>query len=169
MSAHEIHVGGGDLIFCAAHFIAFEGGASEHLHGHNYRCSITIRGRLEDKGYVLDFVTVRDRTRELIDGLDHRLLLPGESPWFEITRQGGSVSVEVDGRSYRFPESDVVLLPLNNTTSENLAGHLLDALVRELRLDERSGITEVALRLEELPGQGATVRRSFRSVPAGGE
>lgn len=169
MSTHEIHVGGGDLVFCAAHFIALEGGVSEHLHGHNYHLSITIRGDLREKGYVLDFVAVRERARELISHLDHRLLLPAEGPWFEIGHTDGAVTVEVGGRSYRFPEGDVVMLPVNNTTSENLATHLLDRLVEELGLDERAGVVEADLRLEELPGQGATARRSFQPEPAAGE
>lgn len=166
MSTHEIHVGGGDLVFCAAHFIALEGGVSEHLHGHNYHLSVTIRGELREGGYVLDFVAVRDRARELISRLDHRLLLPGEGSWFQIGRSDGSVTVEVDGRSYRFPEGDVVMLPVNNTTSENLATHLLDRLTEELELEERAGVVEAALRVEELPGQGATARRSFRPEAA---
>lgn len=168
MSAHEIHVGGQDLVFCAAHFIAFEGGASEHLHGHNYQASVTIRGELREKGYVLDFVAVRDRLEELLSAMDHRLLLPRESPWFGISRESGSVSVEAGDRSYRFPESDVVLLPVDNTTSENLATHLLDRLVEELRLDERTGLERVSLRLEELPGQGATAHRSLGSGDGAG-
>jgi 6-pyruvoyltetrahydropterin/6-carboxytetrahydropterin synthase len=161
MSVQEIHVGGRELVFSAAHFIAFEGGESEHLHGHNYHASASIVGSLREKGYVLDFVAVRDRLQELLAELDHRLLLPGESPWFAIARDGDSVAVEVDGRRYRFPEADVVILPLNNTTSENLAAHLLDRLVESLGLAGRDGLERASLRLEELPGQGATARRDL--------
>lgn len=167
MPRHEIHVGGQELVFSAGHFIAFEGGASEHLHGHNYQVSATIRGPLREKGYVVDFVAVRDRLREILSALDHRLLLPEESPWFTITRGGGAVEVEVGDRAYRFPEEDVAFVPVDNTTSENLSAHLLDRLVDALPLDGSAGPVEVALRLEELPGQGATSRRTLEPAPGG--
>lgn len=163
MPTHEIHVGGRELVFSAGHFIAFEGGESEHLHGHNYHVSVTIRGELREKGYVVDFVTIRNRLGAIIAELDHRLLLPEASPWFTVSRREGRVEVEIGGREYRFPEADVVLLPVNNTTSENLAAHLLDRLLAELSADELEGAVTASLRLEELPGQGATARRTLRA------
>ena len=71
------------LKFSAAHFIAYKG-FRENLHGHNYRVSVEVEGRLGGDGYVVDFGVVKKIARELCGRLDERVLIPAESdvlPW----------------------------------------------------------------------------------------
>ena len=150
--AAELHLTRADIGFSAAHFSVIDG-VAERLHGHNYRVSLRARGSVGADGTVVDFHALKDVLRQVCADLDERTLLPARSPTVHVAQEGGSVAVDTAARHYVFPTDDVRLLPLNNTTCECLAAHLL-AAVRE-----RLGALPVRLSLgvEELPGQGATV------------
>lgn len=172
MRRYRIEVTGDDLTFCSAHFLTFGGGASESLHGHNYRVTVGLGGELDAHRMVHDFVDLRQRIRRLLDALDHRVLLPSKSPSLEVTRGDGAVCAVREEKEYRFPESDVVLLPVENTTAEMLASHIADALAEEL-VELGAGPGDLVVELEEGPGQVASVSRPVSrnddaSGPGGG-
>ncbi len=151
------------LVFSSGHFITYDaGGQCEALHGHNYRVGVTLHGDVNEDAYVYDFVALKDRMRELVDVLDHRMLLPRDNPDLELRKEEGGVSVAYGDRRYVFPERDVVILPIPNTTAEMLAEYLLDRLADDLRGEGGSGVVEAAIEVEESFGQSATARRSLR-------
>lgn len=43
----EVFVAKEDFKFSSSHFVAFEG-FREHLHGHNYSCSVRMRGEVRE-------------------------------------------------------------------------------------------------------------------------
>lgn len=158
----EIEVEKDSLVFCAAHFITYGDGACERLHGHNYRVAVRLSGRLDEHGLVFDFLELRDRMRELVGRLDHRTLLPDSNPWLELERSEGTVTVRHEARAYSFPEEDVAVLPIANTTAELLARWLADRLVEELSGAEGAGrISEVRMEVEESFGQSGAWTRSM--------
>jgi len=109
--------------FSAAHFLIFPDGSCERLHGHNYHVRVEIEARLSRHGLVLDFKQVKPVVRELVDELDEHWIVPGQHP--ELTcEQGpdGRSQVRYRDRLYVAPSEDVIVLPINNTSSENLAG-----------------------------------------------
>lgn len=141
--------------FSAAHFLIFPDGSAERLHGHNYRVFVEIEARLSIHGLVLDFKAVKPVVRELCEELDEHWLVPGEHP---VLRHGlrpdGTVEVRYLERYYAAPAEDVIVLPINNTSSENLAAWFGRELRR--RLSERFADVEIrSLRLavEETSGQ----------------
>jgi len=141
--------------FSAAHFLIFPDGSSERLHGHNYRVAVEIRGSLSRHGLVLDFRAVKPVIRELCDELDEHWLVPGEHPVLRHEmRDDGVCEVRYGELYYAAPAGDVIVLPINNTSSENLAawfGRQLNA-----RLAERFGDVEVEqlrVAVEETSGQ----------------
>jgi 6-pyruvoyltetrahydropterin/6-carboxytetrahydropterin synthase len=108
--------------FSAAHFLIFPDGSAERLHGHNYRVFVEIEAELTRHGLVLDFKQVKPVVRELVDSLDEHWLIPGEHPvlsWKE--RDDGVCEVRYLERYYAAPREDVIVLPINNTSSETLA------------------------------------------------
>ncbi len=141
--------------FSAAHFLIFPDGSAERLHGHNYRVFVEIAARLSEHGLVLDFKHVKPVVRELCDELDEHWLVPGEHPVLRAAeRADGIVEVRYLDRFYAAPREDVIVMPINNTSSENLASWFGRELRR--RLAERFEDVEViALRLaiEETSGQ----------------
>jgi 6-pyruvoyltetrahydropterin/6-carboxytetrahydropterin synthase len=44
------------------------------LHGHNYRIEVVISGRLDDRGFVMDFAEIDADIMPFIKMVDHRLL-----------------------------------------------------------------------------------------------
>jgi 6-pyruvoyltetrahydropterin/6-carboxytetrahydropterin synthase len=108
--------------FSAAHFLIFPDGSSERLHGHNYRVRVEIEATLSRHGLVLDFKMVKPVVRALCDELDEHWLVPGEHPVLRWRRrEDGVTEVDYRGLHYAAPSADVLVLPINNTSSENLA------------------------------------------------
>lgn len=141
--------------FSAAHFLIFPDGSAERLHGHNYRVFVEIEARLSVHGLVLDFKHVKPIVRELCDELDEHWLIPGEHPVLRAAeRADGIVEVRYMDRFYAAPREDVIVLPINNTSSENLAAWVGRELRRRLAL-RFADVEVLALRLavEETSGQ----------------
>lgn len=157
MESYRVHLGREDLVFSAAHFITYGGGCCEALHGHNYRVSVTLEGEPDPHGLVVDFLVLQEVMEGLVDRLDHRTLLPAESAEIEVRREGGSVLARQGDAEYRFPEEDVVLLPVDNTTAERLASHLAGRLLEELEAAGAGGVERLELEVEESFGQAASV------------
>ena len=141
------------LVFSAAHFITYDGDTCEPLHGHNYHVSAEVRGELDANHYVIDFIALRDALQEIVDGLDHRMLLPTEHPTISVRTAADSVEVSHGERRWVFPAPDCVLLPMVNTTAELLARHigleLLDRL--EKKLGHRPA--DITIGVDECDGQ----------------
>src|SRR6476661_7332711 len=148
------------LVFASAHFITFAGHRCEGLHGHNYRASVTIEGRLnEEAWFVFDFVELKRIMRRLCDEIDHLVLLPLQSDRVKVTEEDENVLVAVDGRPrYVFPRRDCALLPIPNTTVEMLAQMLTERLHTELTSQGARGLTAIEMEVEENFGQSAVYR-----------
>ena len=141
--------------FSCAHFLIFPDGSKERLHGHNYHVDAKIEGQLTDKGIVIDFILVKPVIRELCDFLDEHWLLPGEHPELKIdARDDGHTEVVYRDARYLVPSDEVIILPINNTSAENLAAWIGRELVR--RIAERCGRTQsqrLELAVSETAGQ----------------
>ncbi len=165
MSGFAVTVTKDYLVFCAAHFITF-GGECETLHGHNYRVTVKIEGTPDANHYVFDFVTLKNIAREECNRLDHRMLLPTENPHLAITVQNGAVAVRFRDRVYQFPEADVVLLPIPNTTAEMLARYLAGRLRAHPLIAGAPNLEVLEVEVEESFGQAARYREILKERPA---
>lgn len=152
----QVHVAKDYLVFCAAHFITYEGEACERLHGHNYRASVTVEGPLDDNRYVIDFIALKDMMRRITDELDHHVLLPTRSRLIQVAENGAEVTARFAERRWSFPREDCVLLPVENTTAELLARWIGERL-RDV-LSQKYGTIPPLVRIdvEESFGQSAT-------------
>jgi 6-pyruvoyltetrahydropterin/6-carboxytetrahydropterin synthase len=140
-----------DFKFSVAHFTLFEDRPAELLHGHNYRVRVEISGTgLDGEGLLVDLERVKREIRRLCRGLDSRTLIPAESPRLAWERRDGGVEVRFEGRFYRIPEEDVLLLPLANTSIELLARLLWRGLAAELA---GTRAETLAVAVEESAGQ----------------
>jgi len=83
-SGFSIYVAKENLKFSAAQFIDYPG-FREPLHGHNYQVGVRVEGRLLPTGYVLDFGLIKRLTKEIVDRLDERTLVPAEPPLGAVT------------------------------------------------------------------------------------
>ncbi len=70
-----------EVSFSAAHCIKGHPGRCAELHGHNYRVIVTVAGdELDEQGMIIDFGTLKEMCRLVIDPLDHTFL--NEAPAF---------------------------------------------------------------------------------------
>jgi 6-pyruvoyltetrahydropterin/6-carboxytetrahydropterin synthase len=139
MAHFKVHVSKDYLIFCAAHFVTYDG-VSEPLHGHNYRASVTVEGTLQADHFVFNFVTLKRIMRGLVDQLDHLTLLPEFNPYFRLTRT----------------EREVI----PNTTAEKLAEYLAGQLRDQI--GHLPNLTACEMEVSEVEGQSALYREEWR-------
>jgi 6-pyruvoyltetrahydropterin/6-carboxytetrahydropterin synthase len=113
-------------------------------------------GEQDEDGMILDFLEVKKTLKQFANELDHRVILPGKSDFVKID-VGDDVQVTVSDKRYAFPTTDVVILDTPNTSAEELAKFLLKRFLEEVELNDR--IKEIAIGVDEGPGQGAFARK----------
>jgi 6-pyruvoyltetrahydropterin/6-carboxytetrahydropterin synthase len=155
MEHFHVRVASDDLVFSAAHFITLESGECEQLHGHNYRVAAEVRGPLGESGYVTDFRALREAVRAILGELDHRVLLPTESPLIHIAGDPQEVEVTFGFRRWVFPRGDCLLLRIANTTAELLAKHIGRRLLAGLTSRGSTRPELVRIEVEECFGRWA--------------
>ena len=143
------------LVFSAAHFITFNGNVCERLHGHNYRVTAEVFGPLDENHYVIDFIALRDTLHAIVLELDHHVLLPTDHPLIRVTADETSVTAVFEDRRWVFPRGDCVLLPVPNTTAEQLARHIGRRLLAELAARGLPKPERVSIEVDECEGQSA--------------
>src|SRR6266704_6175304 len=127
----KVKIEGGYLRFSSAHFITY-GGKCERLHGHNYGVLVEVEGTLNDDKLVFDFIALKRLTREICQRLNHRFLLPMLNPHLELVESLDAWEVRFQDKRYVFPLSDVVELPIDNSTAERLAEYICVELYARL-------------------------------------
>lgn len=149
-----LQVGRGEFGFAAAH-AGLHDGEFEPLHGHTFQVTLRLSGEPDSDGMLIDFSKVKAALREAIAPLRRRTLMPGRAPQVRITPENDTLSIAISGKSYVLPAEDVVVLPLANTTTEAIAGYLLDQVLPHLQ-GER--LTTAELEVSEAPDTSATAR-----------
>lgn len=163
MKQFEARVTKDSLVFSAAHFITFNGTICERLHGHNWRVDVTVEGQLDENSYVFDFIALRDRTMDLVQQLDHKVLLPQNHPSIRVSTSsdGKEVTATFEDRRWVFPVEDCEIMPVANTTAELIADWFAGQLAAQLQLESVHNVTGLRVSIEENFGQWATVRTSL--------
>jgi len=105
--------------FSSAHFVEIDG-VFEGLHGHNFSVSAEVEGIAED-GLVMDFRELQRALERAVAPMDHRVLIPKNNPALSIETKGDNLEIVASGKRYRFPERDSLLLPIRNSTAEEMA------------------------------------------------
>lgn len=152
----EVRVTKDYLVFSAAHFITFEGNVCERLHGHNYRVEVHVQGPLDENHYVVDFIALLRLARTITDRLDHRVLLPTQSPVIHVRGNESQVTARFEDRVWMFPKDDCVLLEIPNTTAELLARWIAGELEKGFDREKRPFPSSGSVRVEENFGQWAS-------------
>jgi 6-pyruvoyltetrahydropterin/6-carboxytetrahydropterin synthase len=113
-------------VFAAGHFITLADDLCEAVHGHNWTVGVDVEGPPGRHGMVVDFIALRDCVSEIVSRLDHRMLLPTENRFLQVTTASGpggraETTVTFGDRRWIFPADECVLLPVANTTAEWIA------------------------------------------------
>ncbi len=143
--------------FACSHFMIFDDGSREPLHGHNYR--VQVKGDALELGksdMVFDFLDIKPIVREVCDSLDHKLILPKENHQLKIFEEDKNYNIQTpDGSHFSIPKQDVLLLPIENTSSERIAIYLNEK-IREITWNKfQFKFAKLEVEVEETPGQSA--------------
>ncbi|MDA0815476.1 MAG: 6-carboxytetrahydropterin synthase [Chloroflexi bacterium] len=134
----------------------------EPLHGHNYLVRCRVKGDLTDDRWVIDFSTLKQYARDICDELDHHFLLQRNSRLIDIEEREDSWALRFGKREYVLPKSDVVALPIENTTAELLAEYIAERIIGRLEEHGHQNITRISVDVEEMPGQAGGYARGLQ-------
>ena len=154
-SQFRVRVTKDHLVFSAAHFITFHGNICERLHGHNWRTAVELTGPLDENSYVFDFIALRDALQQIVNELDHRVLLPTKHPAILVEADDKEVTATFEERRWVFPREDCALLPIENTTAELIARWIGEQLREEICHKPECLIETIRIEVEENFGQWA--------------
>lgn len=140
-----------EIDISCAHFIETDG-AFEPLHGHNIEVSAEVEGR-EDEPMVMDFRELRSLINGICDELDHRVIVPEGNPHLVLKRSEGCIEINTPKKRYRFPLTDVAVIPNRNSTVEEIGRYIF----RSLKGDLPPEATLLSVGVSEKPGQEAVI------------
>lgn len=145
-----------NLRFSSAHMIIGHESCGK-IHGHSYIVDVEVGGECSGQfGFVIDFKILKGITRKICKTLDHRVLIPVDSPDLEITYEDEK-TVEftvLDELEYKLPKTDVLLLPIVSTTAESLSVYITNLIVDNL--EDTSTLKYIEVQVNEGIGQGAS-------------
>ncbi len=157
MSTTTLHLAKQNFKFSAAHFLIFDEKHAERLHGHNYQVQVDITapaaGDLHADGYFVDFNVFKKIIKARLDSWDEIVLLPKNQKDMKFKENGISLEVTFRDRFYVFPRNEVILLPVTNTSVEQLSRLLAEEFYANFK---PYGVQKVQVTVEETAGQGAS-------------
>ena len=104
------------------------------------------------------FIPLKKELRAIAEELDHRVLVPANSKKITLAL-GEEVFIKADGKKYALPKEDVVLLPTEESSAEELCHFILEKVIENV--DFPDNVKEVEVGVHEELGQSAWVRRKL--------
>lgn len=152
-----LHLSKEKFKFSSGHFLIFDETRAERLHGHNYSVQVKVEGAKssQNKGYLIDFSILKKIITEQLDQWDEHVLIPEKHPDMEISRTAKNLEIHFRDRFYSLPVSEVILLPVMNTSVEELSRLLAEKFLEKM---QSLGVSSVWVLVEETPGQGASTQ-----------
>ncbi len=141
------------LVFSAAHFITFAGDICECLHGHNYGVRAEVEGPLDMNRYVIDFIAFRDALAEVVKQLDHHVLLPDRHGQIHLSQTEDEVTATFGKKRWVFPKEDCKILPVTNTTAEEIACWIATQIKDKLQNKVELQLKSIEIGVDENHGQ----------------
>ena len=146
------------FVFSAAHFITFAGDICERLHGHNYGVRASVGGPLDENRYVVDFIALRDAVLRETQALDHHVILPRNHAEIRVTSDDRETTATFRDRRWVFPNEDCVILPVTNTTAEEIAAVIAQRVMESTRDPFGDALDWIEVAVDENHGQWGVCR-----------
>ncbi|MEM8671923.1 MAG: 6-pyruvoyl tetrahydropterin synthase family protein [Planctomycetota bacterium] len=146
------------FVFSAAHFITFAGDICERIHGHNYGVRASVEGSLDVNRYVVDFIALRDAVLEQTQSFDHHVILPNDHAEIKVTSDETETTARFRDRRWVFPNEDCVILPVINTTAEEIARVIAERVIEKTRPVFGEHLDWIEVAVDENHGQWGVCR-----------
>ena len=150
------------FVFSAAHFITFAGDICERIHGHNYGVRVRVDGPLDRNRYVVDFIALRDAVLEQTRALDHHVILPRDHTEILVSSDVTETTVRFRDRRWVFPNDDCVVLPVVNTTAEEIARVIAERVIDKTYDQFGAALTQIEVAVDENHGQWGICRMPWQ-------
>ncbi len=150
--------------FSAAHFITFAGDICERIHGHNYAVKVRVEGPLDENRYVVDFIALRDAVLAVTSTLDHHVILPRDHAEIIVTSDDRETTARFRERRWVFPNEDCVILPVINTTAEEIARLIAKRVIATTFERFGSALSSIEVAVDENQGQWGICRLPWTSA-----
>jgi len=151
------------FVFSAAHFITFAGDVCERLHGHNYGVRASVEGPLDQNRYVVDFIALRDAVLAETGKLDHHVILPSDHDEIKVTSDQRETTATFRDRRWVFPNDDCLILPVVNTTAEEIARLIAQRVIERTYKEFGDAIDWIEIAVDENHGQWGVCRLPYAS------
>jgi 6-pyruvoyltetrahydropterin/6-carboxytetrahydropterin synthase len=152
-SRYAVEITKEQFVFSAAHFITFAGDICERLHGHNYGVRVRVEGALDENRYVVDFIALRDAVLAETKALDHHMLLPRDHAEIQVSQDATETTARFRDRRWVFPNEDCVILPVVNTTAEEIARVIAERVIEQTRERFGNHLDRIEVSVDENHGQ----------------
>jgi 6-pyruvoyltetrahydropterin/6-carboxytetrahydropterin synthase len=157
-ATYRVDVTKEQFVFSAAHFITFAGDICERIHGHNYGVRASVSGSLDGNRYVVDFIALRDAVLQETLALDHHVILPRDHEEIRVTSDEQETTAVFRERRWVFPREDCVILPVVNTTAEEIARVIAERVRAATREKFGDAIDWIEVAVDENSGQWGVCR-----------
>jgi len=151
------------FVFSSAHFLTFAGDICERLHGHNYGVRVMVEGPLDENRYVVDFIALRDAVLAVTHTLDHHVLLPRDHREILVTSENGETTARFRERRWVFPDEDCVILPVINTTAEEISRVIAERVREQTKTQFGDAIEIIEVAVDENHGQWGVCRLPWKT------
>lgn len=146
------------FVFSAAHFITFASDICERIHGHNYGVRVSVEGPLDGNRYVVDFIALRDAVLKETQALDHHVILPRDHREILVTQDATETTVRFRERRWVFPNEDAIIMPVVNTTAEEIARVIAERVREQTAAQFGDALTMIEVAVDENCGQWGVCR-----------
>lgn len=158
MFSTSLHLYKQNFKFSSAHFLIFDQKSAEKLHGHNYYVKVDFEfagQTTPESGFMVDFGVLKKQIHARLMEWDEMVLLPGKNPEIKTELKGPTLEVRFRERFYAFPANEVHLLPITNTSVENLSKLLATEFLQKFKVH---GVTALTVSVEETAGQSGSFK-----------
>ena len=145
------------LKFSAAHFTIFSATDRERIHGHNFTVQIDLDLSVNEDGISTSYRSFKDSAKILCESLDEHILLPQYSQYLSFEMMNNQYLVKFNGEELFFPIADTKLLPVRNTTVEELSFYILNQITKEFEV-EKNNITFIEITVSSGAGQSGSTK-----------
>jgi len=141
------------LKFSAAHFTIFNATERERLHGHNYAVTCRITAPIGADGLTCDYAVFKKKLYALINGLDEYTIIAQYSPYQKIEDADPFYKIYFHDHHMLLRKTETLLLPIRNTTVEELSFYILDELCKDKEFLQAYDVRKLETTVASGPGQ----------------
>jgi 6-pyruvoyltetrahydropterin/6-carboxytetrahydropterin synthase len=144
------------LKFSAAHFTIFSATERERLHGHNFNVAAEIVAPVSGNGMSFNYRAYKDKLKKICQEIDEYILLPFDSPFLTIIEDEGHYQLRFNNETMYLLKSDVLLLPIRNSTAEEYSYYILNRLLEAEDDIMQHDIRKIVVSVSSGPGQSGS-------------